>query len=159
MTIGKNIELSVINQVSAQRLRQVKENRSRLRTIVETLIFLERQNIPLRGHRDDGRLDLYSVVNEGNFREMLRYRINCGDIELKKHLEESSSRATHISKTIQNEIIECCGEVILSHIIKHVKNAGVYSLMFDKTTDVSCISQMSLIIRYTDGKHIFESFV
>lgn len=140
MRIRKNIELSVINRVSAQRLRQVKENWSCLRPIVKTIIFLGRQNIPLHGHRDDGRLDSYGVVNKGNFCEMLRYHIKCGDIKLKKHLEESSFRATYISKTTQNELIECCGEVILSDIIKQVKNARVYSLMFDETTYSMCLA-------------------
>ena len=64
--------------MDSQRQRQVMENRARLRPIIESIIFLCRQNIPLRGHRDDGSLfdqDSGDVscanVNEGNFRELL----------------------------------------------------------------------------------------
>jgi len=51
-----NPQLDILNQMSSQRLQQVSENRERLRPIVESIIFLGRQNIPLRGHRDDGAL-------------------------------------------------------------------------------------------------------
>jgi len=47
-------QLEVINQVNSQRLAQIQGNRSRLRPIIETIILCGRQNIPLRGHRDDG---------------------------------------------------------------------------------------------------------
>lgn len=48
------------------------ENRKRLKSIIEAVIFLGRQNIAFRAHRDDGPLDIYgSSVGEGNFRELL----------------------------------------------------------------------------------------
>ena len=37
-------------------MKKVAENRKRLKPIIETIIFLGRQNILLRGHRDDGPL-------------------------------------------------------------------------------------------------------
>jgi hypothetical protein len=67
-------EHDIINRVNTQRLEQVQENRQRLKPIIETLVFLGRQNIALRGHRDDGDLVLdssrgqdESLSNEGNF--------------------------------------------------------------------------------------------
>lgn len=155
----------VINQISTQRLEQVKENRERLRPIIETLIFCGQQNIPLRGHRDDGRLidtgnsESSPTSNEGNFRELLRLRIRSGDVNLKKHLENTSSRATYIGKNIQNELLDCIGSVIKSQILKNVQNAGVYSIMFDETTDVSCIEQLSLTLRYVINNEVHEDFV
>lgn len=77
-------DLNVANQVCKQRLAQVKENRDRLRPIVSTIIFCGRQNIPLRGHRDDGNKSLKFVENdqnsvvanqEGNVRALLGFRI------------------------------------------------------------------------------------
>jgi hypothetical protein len=74
-------ESEVINMVANQRLKQVEENRRRLVPIIESILFLGRQNIALRGHRDDGSLleapeSSESIIqNEGNFRELLRYRI------------------------------------------------------------------------------------
>jgi len=68
-------------------MRTVDENRKRIRPIIQSLLFLARQNIALRGHRDDGNLldnmdsNQNSIVgNEENFRELLKFRIESGDI-------------------------------------------------------------------------------
>jgi len=91
-------ELEIIN-----RLKQIKENRSRLLPIVDTIITMGKQNIPFKGHRDDGYLldksVNSSITNEGNFRAILRMRVRAGDNELKNHLGNSSQTATYISKT------------------------------------------------------------
>jgi hypothetical protein len=62
------------------RKQQILDNRERLVPIIKTIIFHGRKNFALRGHRDEG--DLYKinesdslVVNEGNFRALLRFRI------------------------------------------------------------------------------------
>ncbi|XP_025191589.1 uncharacterized protein LOC112591873 [Melanaphis sacchari] len=155
----------VINQIFTQRHEQVKENRERLRPIIETLIFCGQQNIPIRGHGDDGMLiDIDESVssptsNEGNFRELLRYRIRSGDVNLKKHLENTSSRATYIGKNIQNELLDSIGSVIKSQIVKNVQNSTVYSILFDETTDISCIEQLSLTLRYVINNEIHEEFI
>jgi len=155
----------VINQISTQRFEQIKENRERLRPIIETLIFCGQQNIPLRGHKDDGKLidtdnsESSPTSNEGNFRELLRLRIRSGDVNLKKHLENTSSRATYIGKNIQNELLDCIGSVIKSQILKNVQKAGVYSIMFDETTDISCVEQLSLTLRYVINNEVHEDFV
>jgi len=57
-----------------------------------------KQNIPLRGKRDDGNLldelENSSITNEGNFRAILRMRVRAGDNKLKNHLQNSSKIAT-----------------------------------------------------------------
>lgn len=70
--------LEVINRVHQQRLEEVQKNRERLRPITETVIFLGRQNLAFRGHRDDGQVlhdtNVSDVtINDGNFRELLRF--------------------------------------------------------------------------------------
>jgi len=79
------------------------------------LIFLGRQNIALRDHRDDGSVnDLsdYSLKNEGNFRELLKFKVLSGDIALEKHLKNAEAIATYISKTTQNTLISIIGIII-----------------------------------------------
>jgi len=63
-----NPETVVVNILDSQRMKLIKENRERLKPIVETIIFLGRQNIAFRGHRDDGNLMTESIVNERNFK-------------------------------------------------------------------------------------------
>lgn len=90
----------------------MKENRSRLKPIIERLIFLGRQNIALRGHRDDGSIIDISddpMENEGNFRELLNFKRLSGNTALENHLKNSEARATYISKTTQNTLISIIG--------------------------------------------------
>lgn len=150
----------VINKISKQRLQQVEENRERLRPIVEAIIFLGRQNIPFRGHRDDGYFDEEGgPENEGNFRELLRLKIASGDIKLQAHLASSSSRATYIGKNTQNALISCCGDEIMNTILENVRNQKYYSVIFDETTDVSHTEQLSLSLRYEINGSIREDFI
>lgn len=51
LTYYKNPAKEIINVINNTRLKQVIENRVRLKPVV---IFLGRQNITLRGHRDQG---------------------------------------------------------------------------------------------------------
>lgn len=126
-----------INQIDKERLKQVEENRNRLKPIVETVLFLGRQNIAFTGHRDNGTLNLdlvdNSPVNEGNFRELLKYRVRGGDNVLRAHLENSSARANRMSKTTQNELINCCGDEILETIVKRIQDSKLFSLIFNET--------------------------
>lgn len=97
--------------------------------------------------------------NDGNFRALLRYRVNCAvDEVLEAHISKASSRATHLSPKTQNIFIQCCAEEILSKVIVKVQAAKIYYVMFDETTNLSSISQLHLLVRYTDCKKIYESF-
>jgi hypothetical protein len=182
----------VRNQVDRQRKKNVQENRERLLPIVKTIIFCGRQNIALRGHREnrdilDGIQDLVDdveenerifdssvscdrnkedndvgssiVSNDGNFRELLRFRIDSGDVKLEEHLKNASSRATYIGKSIQNELIACCGEEIRDTILERVRKAEYYTVIFDETTDISNLSQMSLCLAYVHNDCRHEDFI
>lgn len=168
--VYENPETDIRNALDQERQRQVLDNKLRLAPIIKSVIFLGRQNIPFRGHRDRGSLAVTEgtsedeneaslVNNEGNFRELIKFRIESGDFVLKKHLENTSSRATYISSYTQNEIIECCGEEILETILQRVNNCQFYSVIFDETTDISHQSQMSIVLRYCYENCLYEDFV
>lgn len=117
----------MINQVNLQRLKQINENRERITPIIETLTLCGRQNIALRGAVDDGLLLINNtshslVANPGNFRELLKFKINSGDQKLKNHLDTTSVRDKYISKTAQNELLNCIGKETQLQIIKNKKN-------------------------------------
>ncbi|KAG8196030.1 hypothetical protein JTE90_029000 [Oedothorax gibbosus] len=76
----------------------------------------------------------------------------------------AKANASDISKTTTNEIIKCCGEEIVVNILKQVNASKYFPLIFDETTDVSHIPQLSLNIRYLDikssvGKEDFMGFI
>lgn len=165
----KNPQNEVINMALTHRKKTVLENRERLKPIVESIIFLGRQNIPLRGNFDSGKLFKYedssltiqksTITNQGNFRELLKYRVLSGDKVLEDHLKTLNSRATYISPVIQNDLITCCKHFIMNKIIDEVKENKYFSIIFDETTDLSHTSQMSFILRYVHKGIIKENFI
>jgi len=124
----------VAEDVDRASSEQAAENRRRLAPIVNTILFCGRQNIALRGHRDDGSLlqddggqDETSIVrNEGNFRALLKFRT---DNALKGHLESAASSATYISKTTQNELIKAARTVIKSKIVRRVAASKFFTIL------------------------------
>lgn len=84
------------------RQQAVENNRKALKPIIETVLLCARQNIPLRGHRDSGRIieEEQPDVNEGSFRALLRYRVHGGDKCLRKHLSEGAGNAQYISPEV-----------------------------------------------------------
>ena len=78
---------------------------------MKTILFCSRQNIPLRGHRDnatDVERDVMGSDNHGNFLALLNFRIEAGDRVLGEHLSTAARNAIYTSNTIQNQIVDVC---------------------------------------------------
>lgn len=54
--------VSVDSMLISKRQVEIVENRKRLIPIIKTIVLCGQNNIPLRGHRDDGHLDVESIV-------------------------------------------------------------------------------------------------
>jgi len=103
----------VATQLNSHRQQQCEENRAALIPIIETIIFCGEQELSLRGNDDSGPLNLPKPLKkDGKFRALLRFRANFGDENLKNHLINSNKNSTYINLSIQNEIIDICGELI-----------------------------------------------
>ena len=137
---------SVLTLANSAHSRQIEENRLKLTSVVKCLVFCGKQNIPLRGHRDDERWLGSSSHNPGNF------RVESGDEVLKEHFRTCPRNATYRSKTIQNELIEIIGEQIREKILEEVKQARFFSILADEAAaDVSNEEQLSLVLRFVDS--------
>ena len=66
----------------------------------------------------------------------------------------------HISKkTVQNELISCCGELITKTLCEEVRDSKFFSVLADEAQDCSNKEQMPVIIRFVDkDKEIREEF-
>jgi len=93
----------------------------------------------LRGHRDDGQLEINSAItgDQGVFRSLLAFRLDSEDEILREPLENCTKNATIINKTVQNKIIEVIHEVLVNNIVTNVKKSKYYSILCDETTDIS----------------------
>ncbi|KAE9525840.1 hypothetical protein AGLY_014066 [Aphis glycines] len=148
--------LSVDKQIDKFHHQQTLENQEKLKPIIKTIILCGRQCLPLRAHRDYGtfNIDQEPECNEGNFRVLLRARIDSGDTNLKQHLMTCGKNSTYISWNIQNQIIDACDEVILTKLVTKINNAKCFTILADKTSDISSIEQFALCIRYIESTDV-----
>ena len=74
------------------------------------------------------------------------------DSKLDLHLQ-SRGAFNGTSNRIQNDIIECVGDVILDKIKSELNDAFFQAIMLDETTNIAKFSQLSTVLRYVkDGK-------
>jgi hypothetical protein len=59
----------------------------------------------------------------------------------------------------QNQLIEVIGEVVREVILSRIKKRKYFSVIFDDTTIVSTISQLSLVLNYVFEKKRYENFI
>lgn len=159
--VQRNQERDIRNVLSAHRDNQVQQNRYALLSIIKAVILCGAQCLPLRGHLDSGRLDTgSSSANEGNFRALLRYRIDGGDKDLERHLKEAPKNAVYTSPHIQNEVINVAGQLIQKRIVDRInQEGGLYSILADETQDISTVEQLSICLRYIAEGAIHEDFI
>ncbi len=113
---------------------------------------------------DSGRINLDQQdcehSQEGNFCQLLRFRVDSGDNTLKTHLENSAANATYTCGQIQNEIITACNKLILQKVIEKANKSHCFSIAADETTDISTTEQVSICIRFLDKEeNVNESFL
>jgi hypothetical protein len=60
---------------------------------------------------------------------------------------------------MQNQLIEVIGEVIREVILSRIRKVKYFSVMFDETTDISTISQLSLMLTYVYEHRRYGDFV
>lgn len=160
MDMKNNTHLSIENQLDTARARQICENRKNISPVIETVILSGQQNIPLRGHRDFGKLTVNNTdINDGNFRNLLRFRAR-GDASLKLYLE-SPGTIKYTNPISQNAIIDSCNSILHNKIVGRVNEAKCFSVVVDETADIAGIEQVSICVRYIDLKtlELHEDFL
>lgn len=153
-------------EVVESQVKKWKEILSRLLAIIR---FLAKQNLALRGHREGmnyERNETEATENRGNFLELVDLLAKYDPV-LREHLLRiqlgNKFATSYLSPTIQNEFIEILGENVRSKVIKQVKEAKYFSMIFDSTPDISHKDQTSQVLRYVmidgDKVKVVESFV
>ena len=105
---------TIIKSFANMEMKEIENNRKILNSILDSVFYLARQGLPLRGDREYQGLGP-SNINEGNFLELIKM-LSKHDLFLEKHLHTSDRNATYLSPQIQNELIECLAKEMLSKI-------------------------------------------
>ena len=162
---------------------QAKENEQKLKSIIDCIIFCGKQNISLRGHRNEvlnlqnseddsanGEETLITLVrkedgNPGNFIALLEFRAQAGDKAVVRDFHVSSAsgsggrKITYCSPKSQNEIIECCGDYISEAVLSRVRKAPFFSVLADEATDCGNLEQMPVVVRFVEDYGVKEEFL
>ena len=129
----------VLSQLDKAHQEEVLRNRSYLLSIADLVLMCARQNIALRGHRNEAGCvcenDVAPQENDGNFRALLRYRIRGGDNQLASFVKRTKRNATYHSAEIQNELISTAASLIKDKVISRARAASFRSIIADETTD------------------------
>jgi len=141
----------------------VRKNREILSSVVKCIVLCGKQNLPLRGHRDDSQHIEDNNINSGNFQALINFRVDSGDENLKNFLENGPRNATYRSKTIQNEIIDVIKECIVGDLVAEVKDSSLYSISADEKADRSNTEQLTISLRFVDKnlniREVFMGFM
>ena len=117
-----------------------EKNMNALRAIKSTIILCGKQNISLRGHRDDSTS---TASNKGNFHAILQKssRILIG-----------RRNVTNTSKTVQEEVIRITGEYIRTKVTQPIqKEDSFFSIIGDEVTDNYANQEiLSVCLRFLD---------
>jgi len=84
--------------IDANRRRDVEPNRAFFCTLADILMTCAKQDILLRGHRDDGSISVDGndpPENDGNWRSIIRLTLRHGNTVLAQHLKTARRSATY----------------------------------------------------------------
>lgn len=153
----KRLKLDLRVEIIHSANRKVAENREIVRTIIDALVFISRQNIALRGHNEK-----HSSLNKVIFLELISL---LGDYHptLKNHLNtiklKDCNRLTFLFNSSQNALLDILKEQIRAKILDEIKHSQMFSVIIDTTTDISNLEQFTLIARYVYKGFIQERLV
>ena len=144
--------------------REIEENRDKLASIADAVLYCGRLGLPLRGHRDDSKyhpeVGQYSTGGVSNFIETLNLKVRSGDKVLENHLKTCGKNRSYISKTSQDKMIKCFGQVISETIVNDIKESKFFTIIADEAADSSHKEQMALVLRFVDkNMDIREEFI
>ena len=125
-------------QLSSTHAEEKLRNRAYIFKVFQTIQFLTRQGLPLRGDQND---------LESNFLQLMRLR-GADDDNITKHLEQYSDKYT--CHQVQNEIIRIMALTVLRKLAMDFHTSVYFSLMADEVTDSSNREQLVICLRRVD---------
>ncbi|KAM8790075.1 LOW QUALITY PROTEIN: zinc finger MYM-type protein 1 [Rhynchonycteris naso] len=121
--------------------KQIEGNKKYLKLVIENILFLGKQCLPLRGNNQS-----ISSGNKGHFLELLEVRA--------KDKGEEIFRLTNLqvdfynSTQVQNDIIEIIKTEMLQDIVNEINVSSAFSIICDEAAYSATKEQLSVCVRY-----------
>lgn len=96
-----------------------------------------------------------------NFKDIVNFFSEIGDIEVQEHLQQCSRRATYISTTSVDQYLSVLNDFVQDKLLTSILTAKDFSVLADETTDISDRAELAVFVRFVDGDshEIKEKFV
>lgn len=138
---------TVYEQMSIENAKAMALNREMFLKVLSSLMFLMRQGLAIRGHKDDD--------SDGNLLQLLKLRCE-EDSRLSKWL----GRRQYLSHDIINELITIFGNELLRQLLNTIRTARWFAILADETADITNCEQLSISIRWVNENFaIHEDFI
>ncbi|XP_016002765.1 zinc finger MYM-type protein 1 isoform X1 [Rousettus aegyptiacus] len=131
-----------VNENLSVRSKQIEGNKKFLKLIIENILFLGKQCLPLRENDQS-----VSSVNKGNFLELLEIRAKDKGEEIFQLM--NSQVDFYNSTQIQNDIIETIKTEMLQDIVNEINYSSAFSIICDEATYSASKEQLSICVRYS----------
>lgn len=145
LRLHKTIDIEIINLMEKNK----KKWRDVLHRLLDITLFLAKQNLAFRGHKENE-----SSLNKGNFLELVEI-LSRYDPVLKEHLMrlkhttcQHKVSVSYLAPTTQNEFISVLANHLKEMLVVDIKSAKYFGIMFDSTPDISHTDQMSEVTKY-----------
>ena len=133
---------SVYQQLGQSHHAHIKENRAYLDVILDVILYLNKQELALRG---DSKGPLSE--NKGNFLELLDLLAE-RDAQFRSKYIALPGNAKYTHLDIQYDLISSAVQVVINKIKTELLEAKFWAVMADEVRDCSCKEQMAICIRY-----------
>ena len=130
-----SIYSQTVDSAESQSEKQKFRNRVVIKKFLKTAYFLARKKWAVRE----------------NFRDVVSFIRDLGDADFTAHLNQSSSRATYVSKFSTDEFIACLSDFLEEGLLGKLVAAQEFSLLADETTDIAARAELSVFLRYVDS--------
>lgn len=135
---------SVLQEQIKMEKSEIMKNREALKRLIDIILYLAKQCLPLRGHDESE-----TSKNKGNFLELVDLLRKYDGI-LAGHLANASKVSKYTSGLIQNELLDHLSRRVLDSIINNIKQAKYFSIIVDSTLDYNKKEQLSLSCRFVN---------
>ncbi|KAG5870890.1 hypothetical protein JTB14_006728 [Gonioctena quinquepunctata] len=172
---------SITNLIDDKKQKDVELRRQIVSRIIQVIIFLAKQDLAFRSHRNEGASAFRTEnENKGNFLATIELIAKFDPI-LENYVQEISKKSlrnknrreereqqgkygsgrgkfiTFLSNNTFNKILYIICRLIQVRIADEIKRASMFSLQIDSTQDVAVVDQLSICVRYVfDGKASLE---
>ncbi|XP_041924084.1 THAP domain containing 12b isoform X1 [Alosa sapidissima] len=139
-----------------------REQQEYIKSLLETVLLMGRQNIPLRTsirrQEEEGEEERKEEEGEeedaafvpSNFQALLEARLSAGDEVLRGRFEGAAVNVDYCSTEEQQRLLEFCARSVQQNLLQEVRDASFFSLVTDDLVEFPGGARLPVFLRFVD---------